>query len=386
MRLLKRHVDLRIVAFFSVAIFSVLIVDTIFAFSPQMIKAMRMPPWEVQIQMTAKEQSFRFPVSVENIDKPSEMDTVLPVMGTGIKIRLERYMPDLKILIDGVSDVNGGLVVQLKAEGQNLNQDIWLGSSDATRRSISASIGQIAAQHIRDSKVLKSLVKEMRASRAVGVLSALDSNGVVVFESVAGIGKEITIPKTEYKVEILKYLPHFSIDMKTKEVTSFSDKPVNPALQVRLSGVGKPHEQWLWANIDSPPHESMKEKLHLKFSSFDLGSSEGSYILACSSQAELWMFYLKEGKIQAEKVELEKAFPFADKAYTFKVNKFFYPAVINTEWTNGKDEMLNPGIITSIMDGTKTHRGVMEFGKAFQYNSEETGTITLLYRRQQQMK
>ncbi len=386
MRLLKIRLSLSIVAVLSVVIFGVFTADYCFGFPRGTLKAMRMPPWEVQIQMSAKEQSFRFPVSVENIDKPAEMNTVLPVMGTAIKIRLERYLPDLKILIDGVTDANGGLVIQLKAEGQNLNQEVWLSSTDVPRRSISSSIGQITATHVRDSEVLKSLVKEMRASRAVGVLSVMDANGVVVFESVARVGKEITVPKTEYKVKMLKYLPHFSVDMKTKEVTSFSDKPVNPALQVRVSGAGEPQDQWLWSNIDSPPHETMQEKLHLKFTSFDLGSSKGTYILAGSSQEELWSFFFKDGKIQVEKVELEKAFPFADKAYTFKINKYFCPAVIKTEWENGTEEMLNPGIITSIIDGTKTERGVMEFGKAFQYNSEETGTIMLLYRRVQQMK
>jgi hypothetical protein len=244
----------------------------------------------------------------------------------------------------------------------------------------------IAVRHVRDSEVLKSLIKEMLASQTVGILSVVDSNGVLLFESVARVGKKITVAKTKYKIELLDYVRHFTIDMKTKKVSSASDRPINPALKVKLSGVGDPQEQWLWSKIESSPHEGMKEKLHLKFTDFDLGGVEGSYMLVGSSKEELWVLFLKEGKVHAEKVKFEQAYPFLDKSYNFKVQKVYYPAVIKTEWTNGVEELTNPGIITSIIEGDKTERMALEFGKQFNYKSKEIGTIVLLYRRQQQTK
>ncbi|MHC4214122.1 MAG: hypothetical protein ACYSWP_12185 [Planctomycetota bacterium] len=386
MRLLKKRSGCRIVAVLSVAILGVFMSDDCFGFPRGKLKAMKMPPWEIVVQTASQEQGIRFPVKVDDVNKPFEMNTELPIIGTPIKIKLERYLPDFKLLMDGVPDANGGIVVQLKAQGQNLNQDIWLSSTDIPRRSITASIGKIAVRYVRDPEVLKTLIKEMLASRSVGILSVMDANGIFLFESIARAGKEISVPKTKYKIEMLDYVQHFTIDMKTKKVSSGSDKPVNPALQVRLSGVGEPQEQWLWSKIKSSPHKGMQEKFRLEFTDFDLGGIEGSYMLAGSSKEDLWALFLKDGKIQAEKVKLGQAYPFLDKSYTFKVNKIFYPSVIKTDWENGADELTNPGIITSITEGDKTERTALEFGKQFNYRSKEHGTIVLLYRRQQQMK
>jgi hypothetical protein len=385
-RLLKKRSGCRIVAVLSVAILGVFMSDDCFGFPRGKLKAMKMPPWEIVVQTASQEQGIRFPVKVDDVNKPFEMNTELPIIGTPIKIKLERYLPDFKLLMDGVPDANGGIVVQLKAQGQNLNQDIWLSSTDIPRRSITASIGKIAVRYVRDPEVLKTLIKEMLASRSVGILSVMDANGIFLFESIARAGKEISVPKTKYKIEMLDYVQHFTIDMKTKKVSSGSDKPVNPALQVRLSGVGEPQEQWLWSKIKSSPHKGMQEKFRLEFTDFDLGGIEGSYMLAGSSKEDLWALFLKDGKIQAEKVKLGQAYPFLDKSYTFKVNKIFYPSVIKTDWENGADELTNPGIITSITEGDKTERTALEFGKQFNYRSKEHGTIVLLYRRQQQMK
>ncbi len=386
MYLLKMCSGFRIAAVLFVVIFGVFTADDCFGFPRGTLKAMKMPPWEIVVQTSSQEQGIRFPVSVDDANKPFEMNTELPIIGTPIKIKLERYLPDFKILMNGVPDVNGGIVVQLKAQGQNLNQDIWLSSTDIPKRSIWASIGKIAVRHVRDSEVLKTLIKEMLASRTVGILSVMDANGILLFESIAREGKKISVPKTKYKIEMLDYVQHFTIDMKTKKVSSVSDKPVNPALQVRLSGVGEPEEQWLWSKIKSSPHKGMQEKIRLEFTDFDLGSTEGSYILVGSSKEDLWALFLKDGKVQAEKVKLEQVYPFLDKSYTFKINKIFYPSVIKTGWENGADELTNPGIITSITEGDKTERTALEFGKQFNYRSKENGTIVLLYRRQQQMK
>ena len=52
--------------------------------------------------------------------------TVTPVMGTPIKVKLERYLPDMKWETTAVADPNGGPVAKLSLRGENLQQDIWL--------------------------------------------------------------------------------------------------------------------------------------------------------------------------------------------------------------------------------------------------------------------
>ena len=53
----------------------------------------------------------------------------------------------------------------------------------------------------------------------------------------------------EFKITILKYVPDFVIDMNTKEVTSRSSEPRNPAILVAVAGPTYSNHRWLFAKF-----------------------------------------------------------------------------------------------------------------------------------------
>jgi len=53
----------------------------------------------------------------------------------------------------------------------------------------------------------------------------------------------------EFKITILKYVPDFIIDMNTKEVTSRSTEPRNPAILVAVAGPAYSNHRWLFAKF-----------------------------------------------------------------------------------------------------------------------------------------
>jgi len=53
----------------------------------------------------------------------------------------------------------------------------------------------------------------------------------------------------EFKITILKYVPDFVIDMDTKEVTSRSNEPRNPAILVAVVGPTYSNHRWLFAKF-----------------------------------------------------------------------------------------------------------------------------------------
>jgi hypothetical protein len=59
-------------------------------------------------------------------------------------------------------------------------------------------------------------------------------------EHTVSVGSELNIPNTQVNVKILAFLPDFR--MAEKEITSASDKPNNPAVQVSVQEAGK--EVW----------------------------------------------------------------------------------------------------------------------------------------------
>ena len=52
---------------------------------------------------------------------------------------------------------------------------------------------------------------------------------------------------TTNQVQIVRRISDFAMDTTTREVHSRSDKPLNPAFLVRVSGTGEPTERWLFA-------------------------------------------------------------------------------------------------------------------------------------------
>jgi cytochrome c biogenesis protein len=53
----------------------------------------------------------------------------------------------------------------------------------------------------------------------------------------------------EFRIKVLKYVPDFVIDMATKEVTSRSNEPRNPAILVAVDGPTYRNHRWLFAKF-----------------------------------------------------------------------------------------------------------------------------------------
>ena len=72
--------------------------------------------------------------------------------------------------------------------------------------------------------------------------------GKLLVEASAETGKQSDIAGTGYKLEVLRYVPDFVMDMNTKVVTSRSMEPKNPAIQIKLQGKdSSPHVSWVFA-------------------------------------------------------------------------------------------------------------------------------------------
>jgi hypothetical protein len=59
-------------------------------------------------------------------------------------------------------------------------------------------------------------------------------------EFTVNVGSELAVPDTKVKIKVLAFLPDFR--MGEKDITSASDKPNNPAVQVAVREPGK--EEW----------------------------------------------------------------------------------------------------------------------------------------------
>lgn len=352
-----------------------------YGYSPAMRQAMLSGPWEIVVQMGMDGSMMRFPVKIANENKATTLDNILPMMGSPINIRLMQYLPDLKWETSIVEDPKGGAAVQIKVKGENLNQDIWLSSADPAKQSISSQIGGIKIVKLRSSERIEKIMRELTSGKSIGIVSVWGNDPKKPLEYVANTGDTITLPTSDYKLKILEYVPHYSIDTTTKKVTNISNKPVNPAVKINLDNGNDNYEQWLWSKFPSSPHMKKDLPLRVQFTDFDIGTTPGNYVFVAAQGSEPWLFYFRDSKKHAEKAKLKFEYPFAQKTYTFSIENFSNSANIKNDWKKGSEELSSPAIIASIEENKTRKQLVLELNKPNHHKSA-SGTMVILYRRQ----
>ncbi len=337
-------------------------------------------PWELVVKMGLEGDGLRFPLAVSDETKPQKFDVVLPVTGTSIRVKLEEYLPDLVWETVAVEDPNGDIVAKLAIKGKNMEQDIWLSPGDSARQSISSRVGGVAIRRFHNSDKAEALVRELAHPKTVGILTVWREQGGRPFECVAKVGQKVGIPGSAYKLTVLEYFPHYSIDTETKKVVNQSDKPVNPALKVALSDGQKTSEQWLWSKFPSSPHEEGGSPLRIRYTDFDLGDDKGAYILAVAGGTKSWLFLSNNKGKRAEKVVLGRFYPFADKQYAFSIEKVTDGAIVRTEWKNNSERLLRPAFVATIEESGESEQTVLQLDKPFHHKTR-SGVLVLLYKR-----
>lgn len=72
--------------------------------------------------------------------------------------------------------------------------------------------------------------------------------------------REFRVGDTEYTARVLRFVPDFTMDLKTKKVVSRTNQPNNPAFEIQVSRKGVPHDT-TWAFFNMPPHFSARAQL-----------------------------------------------------------------------------------------------------------------------------
>ena len=236
------------------------------------------------------------------------------------------------------------------------------------------------------ASIEKHGIKEMIEQKAIGLLTFWPTPDNPQ-EFIVGPKSTFDIPGTSFKVEVLDYIPHYSIDRETKKVTNYSDNPVNPALRIKLSDGKETYEQWLWSNFSASPHSQSKLPIKTKFVDFDLGPSANRYFLVTGKNSkEVMLYYIMDDKIRYEPMEINKPYEFkGQEGYTFTLESMVPQGLVDRTWGNASDQLEHPALVLSVDSGQGPQETVVELNKPTHIKTEY-GTVLLLYRQQTQQK
>jgi hypothetical protein len=357
----------------------VVLSQPVWGFSLEMKKAMITGPWELVVKSDMKSAGFAIEITVPDEDKPAEIDKMYPIIGSAKKIKVERYFPNYQWKTVPQKYDGSGMVAEVKLSGPRLDQTRWLTTEDAARSALTSPVGSVAIKKLYSPENGQGVIDQLLKSGSLGVISVKIDNESKLLQFVIKNKFQTKIPGTDYKLKILKYVPHYSIDKKSKKVFSQTDQHVNPAILVQISKGFKKYEQWVWAGAGSP---HMKDTLPYKvsFTDFDLNLSKGRYVLVVGSSDNIWLISNDGKKNVSQPAEMGKSYPFTNDQYSFVVSQVLANTVLKDEWYNESDFLENPVLIVTIQDGDNSEQLILPLNKA-QQTSDKTGSAVVTFRK-----
>ena len=125
----------------------------------------------------------------------------------------------------------------------------------------------------------------------------------------------------EFKITILKYVPDFVIDMNTKEVTSRSSEPRNPAILVVVVGPTYSNHRWLFAKFPDFTRHSPDGQANgpnpLQMVYQNHGAAKPRHAITGQIKSFKSTLEIVDGDAVVKSNTIEVNSPFSYKGYTF---------------------------------------------------------------------
>ena len=199
--------------------------------------------------------------------------------------------------------------------------------------------------------------------------------------------QEISLPATQHRISILEYFPHFSRDTKSKKNINLSERPVNPAIKVKVHGGEKAYEKWLFSKVPHygqsghPGSSESAELLQMVFTHIDQATNGKNYSIVAGARNEPVVLISEKGKTKTGKLDVGKKYNLGDDYY-FIVEKISSNAVLEQRWGNNSETLKAPAIVLQVNNSGKQEEIILELSKPKHIKSDEE-MIVLIFSQQQ---
>ena len=335
-------------------------------------------------------QALRFPVAPAQENKAQKLDQVLPILGTPIKLKLREYLPDLAWETSAVADPDAGAIARLMIRGPNFERQRWLTTDDLKRKALTSKIGRVRLEKMHDHGRFAHNVEQLADPKCIGLLSVRRNDAAgqdsqpqtVIQEYAVRLEQKITLPNSKYIISVLDYFPHYSRDSKKQTDLNLSEKPVNPALKVKIEGGPEAYEKWLWARLLSfghanhPGSADTTEPLDLVFTRIDALESNTHTIVVAPRQ-EAVILIPSATNIHPEKLTVGKQYPFNEE-YSFTVEEILTSAKLVENWKNRSETLRAPAVIVELSGEKSTEQVVLELNQPQHVKSDDETIVLML--------
>ena len=195
--------------------------------------------------------SVGLPAAVFSGFEPVESPSAPALSHDGIQVRIARYLPDstdAERIVDDNPHPRPAVEVSLAPEG--VQEAVWL-FGDQTQ-----NLGPIPASYrqITDAEEFKRWVSGEAGGTTDGRIQVELGGTTASFPLADCLARPMALGETGYSVRALRYMPH-AIVGPDKQMQNASNKPVNPAVELEITGPEGAQKQLAFARF--PDFKSM---------------------------------------------------------------------------------------------------------------------------------
>jgi hypothetical protein len=232
-------------------------------------------------------------------------------------------------------------------------------------------------------QVIQRLVRLLKTSDRLEVVFP---DGARTLTFPATVGARYEIGDTGYSMELLRYVPDFSMDFATREVRSKSDFPNNPAMQLELTGPTGPKRQWVFAKFPSM-HDTGDLPFELKFKVEGHLGGISDYVLILNtteadSDESLLLAQLRGGQVvQKDDIASDRPANIEGTGYKIVVDRLLENANMDNELVNRPD-ISNRSAVEAVIEraGSRAKLNLWERAPA------DIGGIRIVYVREDKIR
>jgi hypothetical protein len=169
----------------------------------------------------------------------------------------------------------------------------------------------------------------------------------------AEVGARFEIEDAGYFMEVLRYVPDFVVDLNSREVSSRSDLPNNPAVLVRMTSSEGSKERWLFSRAPSI-HETGEEPFKIRY----VNTNIGDYLLISNvPEGNPIVSHIREGRLaEGAEAAFRQPVEIGGTGYSIAIDGFFENANMSKVLANRPDMPSHPAIEIAVGQEGKSQR------------------------------
>ncbi len=280
---------------------------------------------ECKLLNTENYAPLRVEAKLRDRNLPATLSQEIALPWLNEKLELTDYLPLAQLdqtVIE--TDETGEPAIFISIDGPTQSYQRWLMANVQERNRLVSFIGTWRFMAVKDTSQRDYLWEQFRTEYTRDPLLHVNGpDGLHRQQLPAAIGRKKELKGLDYSLEVLSFMPHFSMDEKTKQPRNQSQLRRNPAVMVRITGSGRQEDRWVFSKFPAYTSEST-DRLPIEVTldcPVQSTSQAPDYVIVTTGKNDLELWSRHQGKTDEQTLTINQPIDIAGSQYRFQLGQ-----------------------------------------------------------------